>query len=447
MHAEREQTGAERRLLRAVVDLAGKHGYEHVTVARLIARAGVSRATFYKHFTDREDCFLRALSEIEGSVLAQVGERIARRPPQLAAAAAIGALLAFAEAEPPAARFLMNETLAGGPRILDARDEALRNAARLIEDAYGELPAGAPIPDLPATLLLGATHRLLGSRLRRGERGLLVLGDDLLGWLAAHAHPAADHRWRSIEPLAQVARSPFVPEAPLRAPPALSPSRPRPSASALAENHRLRIIFATAQAIQAHGYLGGSVAEITRLAGLDARAFYRLFNDKQDAFMAVHELGFQRTMAATAGAFFAAEDWPRRIWEGARAFTQCLGQNPTLSHVSLIDSHAGGPDTVQRFEDLTAGFTIFLQEGYQYEGSLNGRGPTALALEAAAAANFEALYGQARSRAPAMAGLPAQLSYVAFTPFVGPVIAGQLIDELIAGERPAQLGEGGERPR
>ena len=435
MHAEPEQATQHERLLHAVVEVAAERGYEDATVALLIAHARVSRATFYELFEDREDCFLQALGEIQGTVLAQVREQIANGPAEQAAAAATGALLAFAEAEPAAARVLMNETLAGGPGVLDARDEGLRRVAQLIEDAYRELPGSATIPDLPATILLGATHRLLASRLRRGERGLAVLQDDLLGWLAAHTQPAEDHRWRSTRPLAHVGQSPFVPEAPLRPPPARSPGRPRPSASAISENHRLRIIFATAEAVRVHGYLGASVAEITRLAGVDGRAFYRLFNDKQDAFMAVHELGFQRTMAATAGAFFAAESWPRRIWEAARAFTQCLGQNPSFSHVSLIDSHAGGPETVQRFEDLMAGFTIFLQEGYQYAAGPDGRGPSALALEAVAAANFEVLYRQARSDTAAMVGLLAQLSYMSFTPFVGPASAGELIDELIAGER------------
>ena len=89
---------------------------------------------------------------------------------------------------------------------------------------------------------------------------------------------------------------------------------------------------------------------------------------------------------------------------------------------------------MQRFDDLMAGFTIFLQEGYQHEAGRDGRGPSALALEAVAAANFEALYSQARSNAPAMDGLLAQLSYTCFVQFVGPARAAQLIDGLIAGE-------------
>lgn len=49
-----------RRLLRAMVDEVAERGYPAVSVAHVIARAGVSRATFYEQFDDKESCFLAA---------------------------------------------------------------------------------------------------------------------------------------------------------------------------------------------------------------------------------------------------------------------------------------------------------------------------------------------------------------------------------------------------
>ncbi len=419
------------RLLAAVVEVAAEHGYERATVARLITHAGVSRATFYEHFPDSAACLLAAHSEIDARLLGEIRDRIAGRPPQHAAAGAIGALLAFADREPAAARILTNETLAAGPLLRRARDESIAAAAAIVEQAYRDLPEDEEIPDLPSEILLGAVQRMLASRLRRAERALLTAEHDLLGWLAAYTRPRAEHRWRTLSLSPPATRSPFVAESPLRAPPALRPGRARHSTSAVTENHRLRIIFATAEVVQLQGYLNTSATEISRAAGLDGHVFYELFADKQDAFMAVHEFAFQRAMAITAGAFFAGEDWPARIWEAARAFTGHLEQNPTLTHSGLIESHAGGPDTVQRLEDLMAGFTIFLQEGYQYETATQPGTPSAVALEAVAAANVEALYRQARVGVDArIAGLLPHLTYVCLTPFVGPARAGELIGEL-----------------
>ncbi len=48
------------RLLEAMLLVSGELGYEQVAVKHVIERARASRATFYKHFEDREDCFAQA---------------------------------------------------------------------------------------------------------------------------------------------------------------------------------------------------------------------------------------------------------------------------------------------------------------------------------------------------------------------------------------------------
>jgi AcrR family transcriptional regulator len=227
------------------------------------------------------------------------------------------------------------------------------------------------------------------------------------------------------------ARSPFLAPAPLRAPQALKPGRPRRSAPPVSENQRLRIIFATVEIISRDGYAGVSVAAIARAAGVERRAFYALFTDKQSAVTAVHEFVFQNLMAVTAGAFFAAEEWPRRIWEAARAFTQFLEQNPALTHAAIVEGHVGAAAGVKRLEELLLGFTIFLQEGYGYEPHRQGSPPSRVALQTIAHANFEILYRQARSDRTNMAELVAPLAYVTLAPFVGVARAGELIEEML----------------
>src|ERR1700758_4415655 len=51
------------RMLAAAVDTVQEVGYARMTVAQVIARARVSRKTFYDVFADREDCFLAAFSQ------------------------------------------------------------------------------------------------------------------------------------------------------------------------------------------------------------------------------------------------------------------------------------------------------------------------------------------------------------------------------------------------
>src|ERR1035441_10527251 len=139
VHADEKRASQRERLLRAIVEEVGERGLEQTTIARVIERAGVSRPTFYAHFSDRQACVLAALRGVQAALLSQIAEEIARQQPQRAAQATTAALLEFAEAQPAAARMLMNEALAGGNDVLDARDEGLDASVALIEAAHREL--------------------------------------------------------------------------------------------------------------------------------------------------------------------------------------------------------------------------------------------------------------------------------------------------------------------
>ncbi len=418
-----------------MIDVATTDGYAAATIARVVVRAGVSRPSFYEHFIEKEDCFLAALAGVQEQMLAQVNLAVGGEGPEQAAGAAVAALIDFAGSHAAMARFAISETLAGGPRALDARERGIDEIAHAVEQAFAQVPAGRSIPDVPLAGTIGAVQRLLASRLRRGERGLTGMREDLLSWLSSYEQPAGEHRWRTLTPTPPPARSSFVAKTPLRAPPPPAPGRPRLSEGRVAENQRQMIVFATAELVARKGYAGTTVAEIAKHAKLDGRVFYRLFADKQDAFAAVHELAFQRTMAVTAGAFFAGGQWPERVWEAGRAFTQFIAQNPTLTHASLIEGHAGEPARVQRLEDLLGAFTIFLQEGYEH--GTPGAPPARLSVEAIAAMSFEIVHRHARAHGAKadVAGLLIHLTHICLTPFLGSARANETIDELVGIER------------
>jgi AcrR family transcriptional regulator len=428
----RKSTQRER-LLNGMVAVANRDGYARANVTRVIAEAGVSRPTFYDYFSDKDDCFLAALADIHERLIADVRRAVESRAPEHAIQATIGVLVELAATQPAKARFLMSESMAAGPRALDARDHGIAEIERLVEAAHAEVPAARPAPDVCPRIAIGGVYRLLASRLRRGEPGLAALTGDLLSWIASYERPAGGHRWRSLRstPAPAAAPSPFLPETPLRAPMALAPGRPRISEEQVAANHRQRIMFAAAQLAEEKGYTATTIAEITKLAGVDGRAFYALFADKQDAFMNVHELGFQEVMAVTAGAFFAGASWPERSWEAGRAFTQFLEQNPTTAHVGFVEAYAVGPGAIQRVEDSHVAFTIFLQEGYQHVQ--REEAPSRLALEAIITAIFEIVYHQARaSTRPKIAGMLGNITFLWLAPFTGPADANEFIEQQLA---------------
>jgi AcrR family transcriptional regulator len=414
------------RLLGATTRLAISDGYTAVTVAQVIALAGVSRSTFYEYFTDMEACFAAALLPTRRRLLAGIRGSVARDCPENATLRATHALVAFAGSRPGYARLLMSDALSGGSRLRDARDGLVEEMARIIEDAHRRLPSGAVVAELPPRLICGVICRLLGSRLRRGGSCPSDLTEELLTWIAAYELPVARHRWRTLTALPTPDRSPYLPAAALRAPPALTPERPRTTAAAVAENQWLRIVFATAEVIRRDGYAAATVAQIAQAAGVDSRAFYRLFASKKQALAAAGELLFRHAMAVAAGAFVAGEGWPEQVWEAACALLQYAEQNSTLTYVSLVESLAGGSSAIGRVEDLTRAFTIFLQDRSSQLRDRSPRSvapPSDVALEAIAMAAFELAYWHARHarqgcEAP-LSTLLAPIVFIALAPFLG----------------------------
>ncbi|MFD0854025.1 TetR/AcrR family transcriptional regulator, partial [Actinomadura adrarensis] len=53
-----------RRIVAGVVHAVGELGYERTTVESVIARAQVSRRTFYEHFRNKEEAFLAAYDHV-----------------------------------------------------------------------------------------------------------------------------------------------------------------------------------------------------------------------------------------------------------------------------------------------------------------------------------------------------------------------------------------------
>ena len=412
-----------------MIHVAVRDGYAPATIAQVIALAGVSRPTFYDYFSDKDDCFLAAVAAVQQKLLDRTRRAVENVRPSRAAAASVEVLIEFAASEPVRAHFLTNEPLAGGPRALDLRDRGIAEIARLVEEAQAR--ASGYVPDIAPRVLLGGLQRLLATRLRHGEHSMDGWLENLLAWVESYELPGDERRWSDLDALVSAPPWPVPPEMLLRAPAPLTQPRSRPPEE-VAENERQRIMFATAAVAEEVGYSASTIAQITKRAGVSHRSFAGLFADKQAAFMAIHELGFQRTMAISASAFFAGESWPERIWEAGRAYAQFQHLNPPVAHIGLVDAYAVGPDAVQRVEDNLSGFTIFLQEGHRHTSQATQR-TSQIALEAIAACIFELCYLQIRhDRGRRFENMLPHNVFLCLAPFLGTAEANRFIDAQLA---------------
>jgi AcrR family transcriptional regulator len=438
---KRRKSTQRQRLISGVIEAANRGGYSSATVTAVIRNAGVSRPTFYDYFVDRDDSFKAAIEDVQDELLAAVGEALGAAEPEQAAGLVAQTLVSYAGENSERARFLMGEAMAGGAEALEIRDRGVLEIAKALRKAERRAAEDASLPDLPAEILVGSVYRILATRLRRGEARISAVTDELLGWLAAYTRPAKERRWQKLSPGPVPARSPHVPGVPVQQMPSVfPPGRPRFSEQEIAENHRLRILYATARMAEEKGYTETTVTDITKLARVDGRAFYRLFSDKQDAFSAVHELGFQQVMDVTAKAFFAAEGWPQRSWEAGRALTQLLQENPLVAHVGFVEAYAVGPGAVQRVEDSHTAFMFFLQEGLLYRPQ--AATPSRVTMEAIVAGVFEIIYLKTRQRGkPQLATMLPQIAHLWLTPFLGTQDADAFIASQNSTSKPKRGGK------
>src|SRR6476660_3329233 len=72
MPREEAERNQRERLFAAMVATVAEKGYEATTVADLVELSGVSRSAFYRHFDDKQACFLAAVEAIVDPTLERI---------------------------------------------------------------------------------------------------------------------------------------------------------------------------------------------------------------------------------------------------------------------------------------------------------------------------------------------------------------------------------------
>jgi AcrR family transcriptional regulator len=189
------------RLLRAVIAAVGQTGFRDVTVADIVRGARVSRAAFYAHFSDKEDCFLAATRQ-GGLMMADRVMAAVRRQPADASAettlrASIAAFLQFLVEEPTFTRVFYIDMPMAGPRAVRQIEAALHAFAGLNrawhERARHDHPAWPVVPYQAYYALAGATTELVRAEVRRGRTDAMTSLEDTL--VALHLAVLAGRPW------------------------------------------------------------------------------------------------------------------------------------------------------------------------------------------------------------------------------------------------------------
>ncbi|HKB49841.1 MAG TPA: TetR/AcrR family transcriptional regulator [Solirubrobacterales bacterium] len=163
-----EQGGTRRgAIVEAMIRVAGGKGYLATSVADVATVAGASRTTFYKHFGDKQECFLAAYDlAVEGILAAtettcEDGRRWRDR-----ARSGLAAVVDLLAADPAMARVAIVEVSAAGVEARRRHWATTDRFARLLEP--DRPPQRRELPPNTALMAVSAVAGLIFDELREG---------------------------------------------------------------------------------------------------------------------------------------------------------------------------------------------------------------------------------------------------------------------------------------
>lgn len=181
---DREQVAASQRarLFEAMVELSAGGRYLKVTVADLVARAGVGKPTFYEHFDSKDDCLVALLdetfAEMVDAIAAGVDGELSIEP---RIRKGLTALIEFVASDVDRARTMFVESAFSGTAGL----MKLAMMHEMLADFYVSLreerregePGEPPISKFRARAIVGAINESMAPVLMTGDadelRGIL----------------------------------------------------------------------------------------------------------------------------------------------------------------------------------------------------------------------------------------------------------------------------------
>ncbi|NLT05272.1 MAG: TetR/AcrR family transcriptional regulator [Solirubrobacterales bacterium] len=383
------------RLLGAMVAAVAEHGYEATRVADLLAVAGVSRNTFYRHFDNKLDCFLATMDTIVlGGGAAVVGAYLHHDGDwEDRLAAALDTLVESIVAQPAAARLFYVESFHAGPEAIARVEEMSMRMEEMARSALERSPRHAGAPPTLLRMILRAFRGVLRIRLREGrEAELPAVAPALLRWALSYEVPP----------------QPLWPR-PLPEPDAFPPRRQR------AETSRDRILDTVVESMGREGYAALTINDLARQARVSLTTFYEHFAGKEDAVVAAMRRSANDVLDAIAPAYRAAPDWAHAIDAVLDAFLGYLVVRQPFAKFGGVDVRQGSRLIVDVREQMLAGGQGFLAEGFREHpdvdpivGEAIGQAIDALLFDQVANWGTERLYEQAPLA-----------TYVALVPFVG----------------------------
>jgi AcrR family transcriptional regulator len=442
----REEVVADqrRRLFDAMIELLNECGFAGVRISELVARAGISRRSFYEHFHNKEECLLAAF---DASAARLEQRMIAAYDPDADTRgqieAIVGALFTATAERPAAARLVCVDISAVGPEGVTRWATGAARFELALSTVFAQAPGEGTLPEPVAKAVVGALRKILYARALIGTSPRALRSEldralpPLVDWIASYypSPPTVPHeprrkragnRARGCAPGSLVTLSqgdlPGLP----RGLPAGEHDLPR---GFVEHNQRERIFDAIANLTAARGYAAVGLEDIAAAAAISLQTFYGHFDSKEDAFIATYEVGHARAVSVCVEAFAAQSHWITGVHAGVTALLEFLAAEPSYAHLACVDVVLSFPRLTERMQRTNSSYADLLDFGIaswrgqsQDKGTkaADGKNAPAIVGEAIVGGIFELMYDYvARGLTARLPELADHATYIALTPFLG----------------------------
>ena len=190
----------------------------------------------------------------------------------------------------------------------------------------------------------------------------------------------------------------------------------------IVEIQRARLLAAAVGAIDELGYADTTVSDVTHRARVSRRTFYELFANREECLSTVLEDVVALIAEEVARADVDGLPWRERIRMGLWAILSFLDREPALARVCVIQALRGGPEVLERRDELLAGLAAVVDEGRGE--SARGEQCTRLTAEGVVGAAFAIVYARLlRGERGPLTGLLGELMGIVVLPYRGPAAA------------------------
>ena len=388
--AERNQ---RERLFAAMVATVAEKGYEATTVADLVELSGVSRSAFYRHYDDKQACFLAAIEAMVEPTLKRLSADESTPAGIERARKGFESLIETIVSQPAASKMCIVEIYAAGPEGARLVDHTMDSVTALLAQLLEQIPERRGMPIELVRSLVGGIQKVIHKRLYRGqEKELLELVPQLWEWFFSYP----------------------VPPGPLRATRRRSVKAVPFEERQAQANPPERLLRALAAVVADKGYPDTTVAEIVERASTSQRTFYEHFDNKEDAIVAALDSGSAHMLAAALPAFRRAPDWPHAVHDTQEAMFAFGAEEPEYARLGGVEMYAAGKRALDQREVVTEGMEGLLAPGYELRPDT-----PPIAAEAIGGALYSLLYDHVNKKGPeTLPDLVPTLVYVTLAPFL-----------------------------